>query len=41
MPRDSTGTDLADHFLIAMPGLEDGAFARSVIYLCEHTEDGA
>ena len=24
-----------------MPGLEDGAFSRSVVYLCEHSERGA
>ena len=33
--------NLTHHFLIAMPGLEDEAFARSVIYLCEHSERGA
>ena len=27
--------------LIAMPGLRDGPFARSVVYLCAHREDGA
>lgn len=34
-------TNLTHHFLIAMPGLEDGAFSRSVVYLCEHNERGA
>ena len=34
-------TNLTHHFLIAMPGLEDGAFSRSVVYLCEHSERGA
>jgi putative transcriptional regulator len=34
-------TSLTHHFLIAMPGLEDGAFSRSVVYLCEHSERGA
>lgn len=33
--------DLTHHFLIAMPGLEDEVFQRSVIYLCEHSERGA
>ena len=33
--------NLTHHFLIAMPGLQDEAFARSVIYLCEHSERGA
>jgi putative transcriptional regulator len=27
--------------LIAMPGLEDPTFAKSVVYLCEHSERGA
>ena len=27
--------------LIAMPGMEDERFARSVVYLCAHSEDGA
>ena len=29
------------HFLIAMPGLQDATFAKSVIYMCEHSERGA
>jgi putative transcriptional regulator len=33
--------NLTHHFLIAMPGMEDATFAKSVIYLCEHTERGA
>jgi len=33
--------NLTHHFLIAMPGLEDAAFSRSVVYLCEHSERGA
>lgn len=41
MPTDSVPINLTHHFLIAMPGLEDDAFARSVVYLCEHTERGA
>ncbi|HEY1942490.1 MAG TPA: YqgE/AlgH family protein [Roseiarcus sp.] len=28
-------------FLIAMPSLRDGPFARSVVYLCAHRDDGA
>ncbi|MCT8998657.1 YqgE/AlgH family protein [Chelativorans intermedius] len=32
---------LQNHFLIAMPGMRDERFARSVIYLCAHSEDGA
>ncbi len=41
MPPDSAPINLTHHFLIAMPGLEDEAFARSVVYLCEHSERGA
>ncbi len=33
--------NLTNQFLIAMPGIADGNFAGSVIYLCEHTENGA
>jgi putative transcriptional regulator len=41
MTADSASIDLKHHFLIAMPGLEDEAFARSVIYMCEHSPRGA
>ncbi|RYX92539.1 MAG: YqgE/AlgH family protein [Comamonadaceae bacterium] len=41
MPADSAPINLTHHFLIAMPGLEDKAFAHSVVYLCEHSERGA
>ena len=41
MPATATPTNLTHHFLIAMPGVEDGAFSRSVVYLCEHSERGA
>ena len=41
MPTDSASINLTHHFLIALPGLDDAAFAKSVIYLCEHTERGA
>ena len=33
--------NLTHHFLIAMPGMEDATFSRSVVYLCEHSERGA
>lgn len=36
-----SATWLRGHFLVAMPGMSDPRFARSVIYLCEHTEQGA
>ena len=32
---------LKNQFLIAMPGLEDPNFARTVTYICEHGEHGA
>lgn len=31
---------LKDHFLIALPSLQDANFSRSVTYICEHTDDG-
>ncbi|AGA91277.1 putative transcriptional regulator [Thioflavicoccus mobilis 8321] len=34
-------TSLRNHFLIAMPGLKDPNFSRTVTYVCEHTEEGA
>lgn len=33
--------DLTDHFLIAMPGLQDPNFSRTLTYICEHGEQGA
>jgi len=41
MPADQSSINLTHHFLIAMPGLEDAAFAKSVVYLCEHSSRGA
>jgi putative transcriptional regulator len=41
MTADSPSVNLTHHFLIAMPGLSDESFARSVVYLCEHSERGA
>jgi putative transcriptional regulator len=41
MTSDFAPTNLTHHFLIAMPGLDDEAFKRSVIYVCEHSERGA
>ena len=32
---------LTNQFLIAMPGMADDAFAGSVVYLCEHNDNGA
>ena len=41
MPGDFALTNLTNHFLIAMPGLQDEVFSRSVVYVCEHSERGA
>ena len=41
MPVDADPINLTHHFLIAMPGLEDETFQRSVVYLCEHSARGA
>ncbi len=41
MPDDFALTNLTNHFLIAMPGLQDEVFYRSVVYLCEHSDKGA
>jgi len=34
-------TNLTNHFIIAMPSLQDGNFSESVTYICEHDENGA
>jgi putative transcriptional regulator len=34
-------SSLEGHFLIAMPGMEDERFSRSVVYLCAHSPNGA
>ena len=41
MSIESDSINFTHHFLIAMPGLEDEMFSKSVIYLCEHSERGA
>ena len=41
MSADSASINLTHHFLIAMPELEDETFAKSIVYLCEHSERGA
>lgn len=33
--------NLTDHFLIAMPAMEDPYFSKSLIYIAEHNEQGA
>ncbi len=32
--------NLANHFLIAMPAMEDPIFGGAVVYICEHNEKG-
>ena len=32
---------LKDHFLLAMPNLNDPHFSDSLIYICEHSQNGA
>ena len=34
-------SSLEGQFLIAMPSLREGPFARAVVYMCAHREDGA
>ena len=35
------GSYVTGQLLIAMPGMRDERFAKSVIYMCAHTEEGA
>lgn len=35
------GLNLTDHFLIAMPSMLDPVFGGTVVYLCEHNQNGA
>ena len=37
----SDAKHLANQFLIAMPGMVDDTFAGTVVYLCDHTDNGA
>ncbi len=41
MSGDSAPINLTNHFLIAMPGLDDAIFSKSVVYVCEHNAHGA
>jgi putative transcriptional regulator len=41
MSGDSAPINLTHHFLIAMPGLDDAIFGKSVVYVCEHNARGA
>jgi len=33
--------NLTHHFLIAMPAMQEGVFAGTLTYICEHNENGA
>jgi putative transcriptional regulator len=38
---DGSSPNFTNHFLIAMPGMGDETFAGAVVYMCDHTKDGA
>lgn len=40
-PKNEASGYLSGHLLIAMPQMQDPRFAKTVIYLCAHTADGA
>src|SRR5450631_4734250 len=40
-PGPGASASLEGQMLIAMPALREGPFARAVVYLCAHREDGA
>ena len=33
--------NLTNHFLVAMPSMQDPNFKGSVVYICEHNDEGA
>lgn len=41
MTADPDPLDLTAHLLVAMPGMGDPRFEKSVIFLCSHSEEGA
>lgn len=40
-PQQANALNLRGHLLIAMPGLHDERFTRSVVLICSHSEEGA
>src|SRR3569623_1943487 len=38
-PADSPANSLAGQFLISMPQMDDPYFARSLVYLCAHSQE--
>jgi putative transcriptional regulator len=41
MSKSQAATYLSNHFLIAMPGMQDPNFLRGVTFVCQHTDEGA
>ena len=41
MAQADSDSHLAGMLLVAMPGMEDARFARSVVYICAHSDEGA
>lgn len=41
MPAQADSINLTNHFLIAMPGMVDPIFAKTLTFVCEHNEKGA
>ncbi|MBT4523016.1 MAG: YqgE/AlgH family protein [Halieaceae bacterium] len=39
--RSTSNSSLRNHFLLAMPALDQGIFSHSITYICEHGESGA
>jgi putative transcriptional regulator len=39
--KQSASSNLCNHLLIAMPGMEDPNFAQTVTLICEHNEEGS
>lgn len=40
-PDTQCSSNLAQQFLLAMPGMVTGVLSNTIIYVCEHTPDGA
>jgi putative transcriptional regulator len=41
MDMDQAPVNLTNHLLIAMPGLTDPLFSKTVTYICQHNDEGA
>jgi putative transcriptional regulator len=40
LEQGAPGFNLVDHFLIAMPSMQDPVFGGAVVYVCEHNDNG-